>query len=193
MACSSVILFAWFIQVMEPLLERHKNLVNLASAESLSALDIETQLVVQKAEGTFNSDQVTNAMLVDLLKEIELVDETLQAGITSLIAPEKMVTVLRKLFDQKKNITLTQFKTIKAVVVTERGENSEIETGIYRHRIHLQFEGSYQSIVTYMKSIEQLPWPVYWQAVDYEQRLYPKARVSLLLDTFSTEREWIKL
>jgi MSHA biogenesis protein MshJ len=188
-----VISFAWFNLVLEPMLGSREQFVLRTSSENLLAVDAEARLVALSSGRVSGSSQDSSQILANVLEEIELVNKQLETATTTLMQSEKMLMVLRFLLEQHENLTLLQFKTMKAEMVTVNNDVAGVETGLFRHRVNLQCEGSFQSIVTYLKSIEQLPWPIYWVGVEYQERQYPKANLSLLIDTYSTERDWIKL
>lgn len=69
--------------------------------------------------------------------------------------------------------------------------SSENGVGLYKHSVKLAIEGEYFSIVDYLRSIEELPWKIYWQSLDYHVDAYPGARVVLEVYTLSTEKSLI--
>ncbi len=67
----------------------------------------------------------------------------------------------------------------------------EHHVGVYKHTVVLALEGSYFNVITYLKSLENLPWKIYWHELDYSVTDYPKAEVLLEVYTLSTEEGFI--
>ena len=62
------------------------------------------------------------------------------------------------------------------------------DAGVYKHAVTVSLTGSYFDIVTYLKSLEDLNWTLYWQYIDYTVDGYPNATVTLQVYTLSTEK-----
>lgn len=71
------------------------------------------------------------------------------------------------------------------------GDNESQQGAIYKHRLQLVVQGSYQQIYEYFRRLEQLPWSFYWQKMDYGVVNYPQAEVTLEIYTLSLERDYV--
>src|SRR5262249_27246435 len=65
--------------------------------------------------------------------------------------------------------------------------------GPYVHPVEIVLEGSYLDVLTYLQSLEALPWRFYWRVLDLQSGKYPLNRVRVELGTVSMTREWIGL
>ncbi|MFV2057309.1 MAG: hypothetical protein ACC707_12630, partial [Thiohalomonadales bacterium] len=72
----------------------------------------------------------------------------------------------------------------------ENRKNAEVPQ-VYKHGILLDMVGDYSSTLRYLKKLENLPWKFYWDAVRYEVTNYPKARIRILVNTISLDKEWV--
>ncbi|VUD56796.1 hypothetical protein TDB9533_02403 [Thalassocella blandensis] len=101
----------------------------------------------------------------------------LDAGTSSETSPEKTQDELNGQKNQKQKEASSQ--------EANRG------VGLYKHAVKLAIEGEYFTVVDYLKSIEELPWKIYWQTLDYQVQDYPRAKVVLEVYTLSTEKGFI--
>jgi MSHA biogenesis protein MshJ len=59
--------------------------------------------------------------------------------------------------------------------------------------MNIEIKGGYLDILRYLKSLEALPWKVFWGKVTLKTEKYPDSRASVLIYTLSTREAWIGL
>lgn len=64
---------------------------------------------------------------------------------------------------------------------------------VYKHGLEIVFQGDYNSTLSYLKKLEQLPWKFYWEEVVYEVLDYPKAQIMVRIHTLSLDKGWISV
>jgi len=57
--------------------------------------------------------------------------------------------------------------------------------------MEIEFRGSYQQVVNYLVSLEELPWHFFWQDVYLRTEDYPENVIRLRVKTLSLEDTWI--
>ncbi len=62
---------------------------------------------------------------------------------------------------------------------------------VFKHGIHLVFEGSFLDTVYYLRSLEQLDSNFFWESLEFNLTEYPKATITLDIYTYSTERGFL--
>ncbi len=62
---------------------------------------------------------------------------------------------------------------------------------IYRHPLRLEFEGDYFEVLAYLAELEAGDWKLGWRALEYVVDEYPRASVTLEIETLSMEKSWI--
>ncbi|MBV1884431.1 MAG: hypothetical protein KUG82_22515 [Pseudomonadales bacterium] len=194
--CVVVMLSVWISQILDPLQVQRDEMLKQIKRQNELVVNAETDLEKRKqlkAEGVTNRGAVSKEKLAEVLNKIKQVDDNLDLMSPEVISPKKMGSVIRGLFEQQNKLTLLRFKTSNPIAITERIEGGEVNTGLYRHKINLQFEGDHRSVVAYLKSIEKTPWPIYWNGFDYQVRHDPKAIVNLQIETLSDGRGWLAL
>ncbi len=64
---------------------------------------------------------------------------------------------------------------------------------VYKHGLEIVFQGDYNSTLSYLRKLEQLPWKFYWEEVVYEVLDYPKAQILVRIHTLSLDKGWISV
>ena len=57
--------------------------------------------------------------------------------------------------------------------------------------MQIEFEGSYLETLKYMSQLEALSQKFYWGSVDFVIEEYPRARVTITVNTLSLSEAWI--
>jgi MSHA biogenesis protein MshJ len=63
-----------------------------------------------------------------------------------------------------------------------------VKDELYQHTFRIEFLSDYFSTLQYLKSIEQLPWPIYWDTMDYKVQEYPKADITIKFHVLSIQK-----
>jgi len=151
----------------------------------------------------------------DLKKQLERTKQTLlqvqkkvEAATADLIAPQEMAQLLESLLQQQSGLRLVGLQTLGPVPLLMPADDSspnvssatamrnnvatkEDGINLYQHSFILEFEGGYFSVLRYLQLLESLDSNFYWDAVQYEVKEYPSARIRLHLHTLSLSEGWI--
>lgn len=110
---------------------------------------------------------------------------------------QRQVTKLLQFYrERKQNGPESQFHDSVAKLETSLVKENAVESAtpkIYKHGIMLELVGDYSATLRYLKNMENLPWEFYWDAVRYEVISYPKAKISILINTISLDKEWVRV
>ncbi|ASP37185.1 hypothetical protein CHH28_00125 [Bacterioplanes sanyensis] len=107
----------------------------------------------------------------------------------ALVSPQQMVAVLRELLQADSRLQLVSLSNSTQERV-ELGQDYQ-DVHLYRHGLQLTLKATYPGLVDYLEQLDQSPWRLYWQLLDYEVSDYPRGQVTLKVYTLSTEREVI--
>jgi MSHA biogenesis protein MshJ len=123
-----------------------------------------------------------------------------------LISPVQMTQALQTLLRRETTLNLRRLDNldpeplISGVATTPpaAGADGEASTAsaiptiqVFKHGIHLVFEGSFLDTVYYLRSLEQLDSNFFWENLEFTLKEYPKATISLDIYTLSTERGFL--
>lgn len=144
------------------------------------------------------------------IRTIEL-DKSLQKLAVGLIPAEKLPEALHDVLEKMDSLRLIGMETLaptklqlesplqpkinnevsKAVAAAKGEELQEKEdenVGVFKHAVLVTVEGKYFDVVSYLKALEDLPWKIYWEGLDYQVNKYPKAKVTIEVYTLSTDK-----
>jgi MSHA biogenesis protein MshJ len=124
--------------------------------------------------------------------------EQQQADLTvEFIRPSQMAGVLRDMLKAENGLVLTKLESLGASPLFPPSKDAaEKETrsehpGIFKHGMRIEFEGDYFKTLHYLKSLEAMPWRLYWDNVEYQVLDYPRARIAITVHTLSLDEGWI--
>ncbi len=63
--------------------------------------------------------------------------------------------------------------------------------GLYRHGMRIQVRGNYLDIIRVLRSMEGLPWKVFWGEVSVKTEKYPQSHATVVIYTLNQDRAWI--
>jgi len=64
---------------------------------------------------------------------------------------------------------------------------------IYKHGILIELSGSYTATLQYLRMLENLQWKFYWEAMRFEIEDYPTAKISIVINTLSLNKDWVRV
>ncbi len=142
----------------------------------------------------------------------------LHARQKDLVPPQDMAQVLERVMQQHPRLRLLALRSIdnsaptdKEVVTTATlyakvyapdatpvakpppPGSLESDGPIFRHGVQVTVEGSYPDLLEYTKTLEALPWQLYWGDMELRVQAYPKSRLTFELFTLSLDRKWMNL
>lgn len=125
-----------------------------------------------------------------LNEQLEELDNRVSRLTHVLIPPQTMATLLRQMLSGNR----LQLKSL-SVEPAERIQASDDEAGapLYRHRLVLELSGSYSALEGYLKSIEALPWQLFWDELSVETHNYPTLNIRLRVHTLSDQEVWLNV
>jgi MSHA biogenesis protein MshJ len=173
---------------------------NIAIAQSTIA---EEQNRQNEIRGTFTTDP--NAFAQTRQRELREAANDANARLNQLygdlISPTQMTQVLVTLLRRETTLNLLSLDNLPSEPlisgIATPGEDDAAAASsvpavqVFKHGMHLVFEGSFLDTVYYLRSLEKLDSNFFWENLKFELSEYPKAQISLDIYTLSTERGFI--
>lgn len=129
--------------------------------------------------------QQLNAILLEHNKQLDTYRN-------KLISPEKVPFLLESMLKDFSGLTLINIETLAPTkLLKESEENNDKSPSIYRQAIKMSFTGEYQDLLHYVKIIESLPYPLWWEALEFKITQFPQAQIVLTVYTLSEHVNWI--
>ncbi len=119
--------------------------------------------------------------LLELKAQAQRLQEQIQSLNKKFVPPALMATVLSDLLKKNNQLTVIKLETLPI----------KQQQLLYQHGLELHFSGNYLATLTYLKSLETMPWNFIWDSVDYQVKDYPTAEITLRVHTLSLEKSWL--
>ena len=167
---------------------------------------------VNKLESSDFSDpnEILRQELVQLTEQGKQLDEEIARVTQSLVAPKQMVSLLESVLEQDKQLKLISLVNLpehpvqlnlglaeqeeqqsaqQEIGLTEEEQDQTQESLIYRHGFEVELDATYGATVDYLRRLDELPWTLFWQQLDYESQTYPRGILKIKIYTLSTSKE----
>jgi len=206
-----VLVLLGYLLLIEPLLLLNKSYFD----EKNTINKVNHSLSVQIEKTREKQYQDPNEPLRSELQQLEERSKNMHDKINlltqALVAPKEMVRLLEKMLLQDKQLKLISLRNLpeqamnihnnsvrepSAEVVNNRPSNvpanlkeEREEALIYKHGFEIELEATYASTVAYLKRLDDLPWQLFWQTLEYESTTYPKGKLKIHIYTLSTSKE----
>lgn len=129
-----------------------------------------------------------NRQTLDSLQQsVHNLKQQLMSGDKRFVPSQLMASALRDMLKQNGNLQLISLETLPPKTFGQ----DEQPTWVYRHTMTLTLQGDYFSTLNYLTALENLPWRIHWDSIDYKVTNYPQAETRLQVYTLSFEQDWL--
>lgn len=153
------------------------------------------ELQVQALVGTGEHPDATKRKKLEALQEtLKTMDTELARATSGLVTPREMARLVEQMLLKNRGLQVMKVESLPATPLLNAIENA-VGSGpmVYKHGMNIEVKGGYMDILRYLKSLEALPWKVFWGKVTLKTENYPDSRASVLIYTLSTREAWIGL
>jgi len=166
-------------------------------AKDLERIREQQQAIVNRA--SIDPDAQTRKEIEVLQSAMTVLDARLREMTVNLVDPARMAAVLEDVLTRQTNLKLVRVESLTPTTLTTNTEATEAEQNteegkypnVYQHSLRVVFEGSYLETIDYMKQVEALSQQFYWGSVDFSVQDFPRARVTITVNTLSLSEAWI--
>lgn len=143
----------------------------------LGALQVRTTLLGQSGQDPLALRQTR---IRELEQQLAAQNAQFEERLGRLVRPQQAAPLLREILQQKPGLHLLDLNTAPGAPLLA---NSARSARIVRYNVELRVEGGYLNALDYLRRLEQLPWTLFWDALDLQVREYPRTEVQLNLYT----------
>lgn len=166
-------------------------------------IEQQTSAAELQLSGVEDPDSFIRDRLTALIEEQSVVQSDIEALAGNLVSPNGMTQMLTGVLDSQEGLTLVKVENVApealtdGVAVAPEGANAErtalrsIGFQVFRHGLILEFQGDYFSTLRYLLYLEEMEQSFFWDSFEFEQALWPEARIRLELHTLSSEEGFI--
>lgn len=177
---------------------------NRAEADNLRQQIAAEAAVLAKTMAVFeeNSNEGKRRRIAQLEDELRHSDRALQQLSSDLVGPREMVRLIRDIVASTPGIKVRTMSNRAPQPIRPDDETpqasgtsktSDEPAGLYKHGLEITVEGSYWPLVRFLHTVETMPWRVLWEDVELKTLSYPKAQMSLVIYTLSTDSVWMQV
>jgi MSHA biogenesis protein MshJ len=190
------ILAVVYVGGIEPALKRRALLEARANDQATLLTTAEAQK--RELQRTLAEDPAAalRARIAAKQKEIASIDAQLASLQRTLIAPDRMASVLEELVGRSAAVKLVSLRNLPAAPLVngkapaDAAQAATAAAHVYRHGVEIVVEGSYADLLAYVGRIERQSWQVYWGRTVMAAE-YPRVQLTLTLYTLSLDRAWL--
>lgn len=183
-----VLLWAAWDNLINQSLQSTRNSLKTEIATLENELLTQQQLIQQLASGN-DPQKHKQQTLSTLESSISNMQQQLGAGDKRFVPPHLMANALRDMLKQQGNLKLVQLETLPVSPFGTSKPEDHQPTWVYRHAMKLTLQGDFFSTLAYLKSLENLPWRIHWDSIDYQVKEYPQAETRIQVYTLSFEKD----
>lgn len=152
-----------------------------------------------KRRAEMDPDDELRSQLATLEKSLLLQEKAYFEQLDYLVTPSQMVSVLYDVLGAADGISLITLENLPAEPLRlSDDENADARAGfdggdhaLYRHAVRVEFEADYFNTVSYLQRLEQVGERLIFRSMHYEVVNYPKARVTVVVETLGMDTEWL--
>ncbi len=187
------VFFLWLQFVFDPLDKREKASTQLARESESKMFDLSSEQTLLADKIKQDPNIILRKQQKQLMSQIEQQRIQLEEKLEGLIAPSKMADVLKNILQATGGLKLVSAKNLPVSRFNEENEDSEEseEMPLYRHELELVIQGGYYDVIDFLLQLEGLEKGFQWVMMNYQVERYPKAEVTLLVQTLSLDEQWI--
>lgn len=168
--------------------DRLQNQVNQKRNET-RVLEMQIQSLV--AEGDQHPEAGKRKKVAQLHENLKAMDTELSRVTAGLVPPREMARLMEQMLLKNSGLRVMKMESLPATPLLDAG--AAPGAMVYKHGMRIELEGAYLDILRYLKSLENLPWKVFWGQVTLQSEKHPVSNVNLLIYTLSTHEGWIGL
>lgn len=203
-----LLLFVGWQFVVSPLRSHNQDLQDAIAQLHQQQSTLQQQVVSLQQRLRQDPNAPLRRQQAQFQRQKDRLQQQLQNDMATLVSPEAMVPLLRRMLDAQKGLKLIAVKHLPPRPIMLEGEGDGKTTGgkadtkagdsdkmpepaLYAHDVELVVSGSFFSVLDYLQSLESMHQHFGWRLLKYDVKEYPRAEVHLQVETLSLSKEWL--
>ena len=159
-------------------------------------------VAIARAQAQLNDadpNEKTKQTIIEVKHKLKISQQYLDEKLDQLVAPTKITELLRNLLLQSQGLKLLSLNNepVNTIVLDQnedkQQQDNEARTQLYEHATTIKLRGNYRQLHHYLEALEDSPWGLFWDRLEYVVKDYPNAEITLRVHTVSTDQHWIGL
>ena len=153
---------------------------------------LELQIQGMLGGGSQDPDAAKRERLAAIEQSLKNIDTALSQVTSGLVPPKEMARMVEQMLLKNRGLQVIKVESLPAAPLLE-GAPAASGPMVYKHGMRIELKGSYLDILRYLKSLETMPWKVFWGQATLDAEKSPVSKLNLLIYTLSTHEAWIGL
>lgn len=196
--------------LLDPQYAKQSKLSQQIKEQQAQIADIQNQIQQRVKAQANDPDYDVRVRMQALRQRAQQMNDALGDVQKGLVPPDRMAALLESVLKKNDKLLLLSLKTLPvkrlndavdadekpapdALPISLADEESDAVKGVFKHTVELKVQGSYMDMMAYMKSLEDMPWQIFWGNAELTVDDYPKATLTLTLFTLSLDKKWLNL
>lgn len=192
---ASLLLTLWLglIYLLEPTWQAVATTEQQLKTVQRQQQEMQQQGIELRQQLSIDIDRDYRERLAVLQQQQQQLNEQIRQSASHFIGAEQMISLLRNMLQSSKGVQLTSLQTLPPQPVRLQGQAADEPVLLYQHTLRLVLTANYTQLYQVLQRIEQLPWLVSWQGLEYQVTAYPLAELTVELGTVSENEDFIRL
>ena len=197
------LLYLYIVMFFGPARDEISGLERQLATLDSRILEQETRAMELRQSGVEDPDSFIRERLAQLVAEQSIIQEGIESLAGNLVSPNAMTQMLTSVLDSQEGLTLIKVENNPPQALTNAMSTAPVQGDeapsvgqslgfqVFRHGLVLEFQGDYFSTLRYLLFLEAMDESFFWDSFEFEQAVWPEARVRLELHTLSSEEGFI--
>ncbi|MHB8698357.1 MAG: hypothetical protein ACYC9J_10095 [Sulfuricaulis sp.] len=193
----TILVIAYFIAVnllFRPVIAEKDQLQKQVDQARDETRQMNAQIQSMLGNGANDPQAAKRQKIAALQENLHQLDASLEKVTAGLVPPKEMTRLVQQMLLQDRGLQVVKVESLAATPLVEgKDETNAGGAMVYKHGMRIELKGNYLDILRYLKSLEAMPWKVFWGQVTLKTDKYPDSHIDLLIYTLSTQKGWIGL
>jgi len=203
-AVLAVVYLIVYITLLGAVLDRQQLLKKQIRADARQSVSMRQQIQAILSNPSLDPDSDNRKKLAELKEKQALASASLADMHRQLVSPDKMAGLLKDVLKKNQQLKLIALKTLAPVEINPQSKavngpraidskSSEAKVSLYRHGMELKVQGRYLDLLSYLHTLETLPWHMLWGRISLVADKYPQSTLTITIYTLSLNETWLSL
>lgn len=209
--------------LLDPLFAKQKQLSLKLQQDQARNAEVQNEIQQKVQARSIDPDAANRTRLQQLKQQSLHMNAAMRDMQKGLVSPDKMAALLEDILKRDGRLRLMSLKTLPvsrlneaslnessvkeasasdnknldkaAIALAAKGKNDDkaADGTVYRHGVEIAMQGSYLDMISYMATLEAMPWQLFWGKANLHVDAYPKATLTLTLFTLSLDKKWLNM
>lgn len=188
----------------DPVVAKSRRVQQAAKAAEMNRNELLNQLTSLQSVMQLSPDAALQAELTQIQTAGAASMTRLASLKNTLVSPAEMNAMLEQVLTRQPGLRLVGLRTLPPESLIERDSKaSGIMPGtpaggpaafdLYRHGVEIRLEGGFADLYAYLAQLEQQGKRLLWGRLSFNVVEHPRAQMTLVIYTLSTEKTWLTL